>query len=433
MALNQSESIKSGQFESQLLADTPMPLSVKPVVPNYPILGKLVGPKDARLLRVLHVYKLFSPVRGGGIAAMESIIRGLKGRVSASVLVATKVGLGGQDQKCGAKVRRVMSLGYIKSMPAAPTLPFWYAVMSRQVDLIHVHLPFPIADLAMNLWRPQAPVVVHWHSDIVQQVWTKRLLRPFLRRSLKRANKIIVGSPRHIESSKELQPFKDKCVVVPYGIDIDKWSVADSAVKSEVNALRKKHPRMVLFLGRLVAYKGLPVLLRAMKEVDGSLVIAGEGPMESVLLRLAGTLGVENKVTFTGALSFQELKAHYHACSVFVLPSIWRNEAFGLAQIEAMACRKPVVNTDLPTGVPWVARDGIEGITVAPNSARELAQAIQKLLDTPDLAKKLGDAGFDRVSTKFNQTITSEKLYSVYRNLVKQPTSSMRTKERLAE
>jgi len=369
-------------------------------------------------MKVLHVYKFYRPIHGGGITAMSSIIRGMPPGVESRVLVAQGPGRGRLEPEEETYVRRVMSLGYWYSMPLAPTLPLWFAYEARKADLIHLHLPFPIADLALYLFDPGKPVVVHWHSDIVQQVNTKRLLDPLLKRTLKRADKILVGSPRHMVNSPDLKPYRDKCEVVPYGIDAKSWRYSDQSTEWSVTALRKRYPNMAFFAGRLVAYKGLQVLLKAMRRVKANLVIAGEGPMRPVLERLADKYGVSHKVHWVGALTDDELREHYQACSVFVLPSIFRNEAFGLVQLEAMACGKPVVNTDLPSGVPWVARHEKEGLTVPPKDPQSLAGAINRLLDNPEFAQHLGEAGAQRVGTVFDVHTTGTRVYNLYRQLL---------------
>jgi rhamnosyl/mannosyltransferase len=369
-------------------------------------------------MKVLHVYKFYRPVHGGGITAMNSIIRGMPDDVESRVLVALGPGRGRLEPEEERCVRRVTSLGYWYSMPLAPTLPLWFAYEARKADIVHLHLPFPIADLALYLFDPGVPIVVHWHSDIVQQVNTKRLLEPLLKRTLTRANKILVGSPRHMVSSEDLRPYRDKCEVVPYGIDAGSWHHSDQSTEWSIAALRKRYPNMVFFAGRLVAYKGLQVLIKAMRKVDGNLVIAGEGPMRPVLARLAEKFKVSRKVHWVGALSDDELREHYQACSVFVLPSIFKNEAFGLVQLEAMACGKPVINTDLPSGVPWVARHEKEGLTVPPKDPKALAEAINRLLADPQLAQRLGEAGRHRVDTMFDIHTTGARVYNVYRQLL---------------
>ncbi len=369
-------------------------------------------------MKVLHVYKFYRPVHGGGITAMASLIRGMGDNVESRALVATAPGKGRLEPGEESRIRRVASLAYWYSMPLAPSLPLWFAIDSRRVDIVHIHLPFPIADLSLSLFTPKVPVVLHWHSDIVQQVNIKRLLSPLLRRTLRRADRILVGSSQHVDYSEDLAPFRHKCEVVPYGIDVDQWRHVNTHLEKRIATLRGRYPDMVFFAGRLVAYKGLPTLLRAMQSIDGNLVIAGEGPMREQLEHLVTELGIGHKVHWVGELSDEELKAHYHACSVFTLPSIFRNEAFGLVQLEAMACGKPVVNTDLPSGVSWAARHDKEGITVSPEDVDSLSGAINRLLVDPALSARLGSAGYQRVNSVFNITNTSQQVYRIYRDLI---------------
>ena len=368
-------------------------------------------------MRVLHVYKLYSPVRGGGISSALSIIEGLKDRVHSTVLTAVPRGLGYRETVGAADVHRVASIGYFHSMPLAPTLPLWLHVHARRADLVHIHLPFPIADLAINLWQPRVPVVLHWHSEIIQQTRIKRLLRPMLLRTLTQADSIIVGSPRHIESSRDLAAFEYKCQVIPYGVEIEYWQDLDADSEHEVAVLRERFPRMILFAGRLVAYKGVQYLLQAMAQVDADLLIVGDGPLDSALRAQAQTLGVAGRVHFMSEVSDSRLKTLYHACNVFVLPSVWPNEAFGLCQLEAMACGTPIINTNLSTGVPWVARHTQEALTVEPEDPQGLAASINQLLNHPEQAKTMGCRGLERVRSVFDQSKTNQRIYDLYRDL----------------
>ena len=126
----------------------------------------------------------------------------------------------------------------------------------------------------------------------------------------------------------------------------------------------------ILFVGRLVWYKGLDILLKAfaqMKYKNCTLTIVGGGPLEQELHDLAKKLGLKN-VIFTGMISEEEKVKHIEKCDFLVLPSISKAEAFALVQIEAMAFGKPVINTALPSGVPCVSINGVTGLTVQPGS-----------------------------------------------------------------
>jgi rhamnosyl/mannosyltransferase len=105
-----------------------------------------------------------------------------------------------------------------------------------------------------------------------------------------------------------------------------------------------------------------------------------------------------------------------NAGRVFVLPSTNKAEGFGLVQVEAMCCGLPVVNTNLPTTVPRVARDGLEGLTVEVGNDQALAGAINRLLEDPDLATKLGAAGQRRARSVYDRRVFAAGVAEVYRD-----------------
>lgn len=111
-------------------------------------------------------------------------------------------------------------------------------------------------------------------------------------------------------------------------------------------------------------------------------------------------------------------KVNYHASDIFVLPSVANSEAFGIAQIEAMACGKPVVNTNLTTGVPWVSIHGETGLTVLPKDSSALAEAISLLLDNNSLRERYGENAKKRAREVFSKEIMIEKVLSSYVSLI---------------
>ena len=132
----------------------------------------------------------------------------------------------------------------------------------------------------------------------------------------------------------------------------------------KVDELRDGLPS-VLCVGRLVSYKGVEFLIRALESIKARLWIIGSGPLEASLKNLAREKGLADRIEFLGQLSDEEVVRYYHACDVFVLPSITNAEMFGVVQLEAMACRKPVISTNLPTGVPWVNQHGKTGYVLS--------------------------------------------------------------------
>ena len=196
---------------------------------------------------------------------------------------------------------------------------------------------------------------------------------------------------------------------------------------AEVDAIRKRiaGPRL-LFVGRLVYYKGLHVLLEAAGHWPGTLMIAGEGPLEGELRARADALGFGDRVTFLGRISDEELPAYYQASDAFVLPSIARTEAFGVVQVEAMAAGLPVVSTSLPTGVPWVNQHGDSGLVVPPGDAVALGAAFRRLAEDHALRQQLAEGARRRADALFSR----DRMLRAFRDVIE---TVVRTPERLAE
>ena len=124
-----------------------------------------------------------------------------------------------------------------------------------------------------------------------------------------------------------------------------------------------------------------------------------------------------DRVHFLGELQNSGLLPYYRASQVFALPSVARSEAFGIVQLEAMACGKPVVNTCLDSGVPFVSVDGVTGFTVPPRDSDALASAINRLLDDPGLCERFGEAGKRRVEVEFTARMMARRTLDVYRTI----------------
>jgi rhamnosyl/mannosyltransferase len=244
-----------------------------------------------------------------------------------------------------------------------------------------------------------------------------KVYKPFLYHFLEQADRILPTSPQLIEVSPFLKPFKDKCIVVPLWVDFKKLQ---SSPQKALDLPVEKGEKIVLFVGRLVYYKGLEYLIEAMKDVEAKLLIAGSGPLEKRLRQKSKIIGVGQKVIFLGKVSDAEIKYLYQICDVFVLPSVEPSEAFGLVQLEAMAYGKPVVNTNLPTGVPFVSRHGETGLTVPPRDPKALAEAINKILSDKELAQEFS-RNAKRRAQEFSKEKALKQIYDIYCELITKP------------
>jgi glycosyltransferase involved in cell wall biosynthesis len=368
-------------------------------------------------MKVLQLGKFYFPVVGGIETAIKNICEALAHEVEFRVLVANTC-YRTQHETGPISVTRTASAGKLFSCSLSPTYPLW----SRKfdADIIHVHLANPLAELSGLLASSEIPVVAHFHSDVVRPVPgpLRTVYHQFLHAFYRRANCIVVPTPRHIDISSFVPHYRKKCRVVPFGIQLSRFDL-DEAGGKKADGLKDEMPT-VLFVGRLVPYKGVEFLIRAMENMKARLWIVGTGPLEPSLKRLAIELGIADRVVFLGHVPDEDLSAYYHACDVFALPSITNQEMFGLVQLEAMACRKPVVSTDLPTGVPWVNQHGKTGYCVAPGNVRELASAMQHLLANPELREEMGAAGRARVEQQFSSATMAEAMLQVYQEVLAQ-------------
>jgi rhamnosyl/mannosyltransferase len=372
-------------------------------------------------MKVLQLGKFFPPVRGGIETATRNLAEGLAGHgLVADVLVAhTETRTQRERAAAGYEVVRVGSLGQWLSVSAAPGLPLELKRRVARYDLVHVHMPDPLAALALWWARPAARIVVHWHSDVVRQQTALRLYGPLQRWLLARADAVIATSPPYLAASSTLTPFRAKAVVVPLGI-------ADPAAAVDapgVAALRAAHGgrRLVAALGRMTYYKGFDVLLQAATRLapDVRVLLGGSGPEQAAIELLVRRLGLEDRVHLLGDLADAEVATLMAACDVFCLPSTERAEAFGLAMLEAMALGRPVVCSRIEgSGVAWLNQHGLTGLTVPPGDASALAQALQQILDEPGLACRLGAEARVRYESGFRASQMVDATLALYRRLV---------------
>lgn len=369
------------------------------------------------MIRVLHAYKIYLPDVHGGIPHVIATLAKLpRAGFDGLILVARAFGLGRSYRIDEVQVKAVTSLGTAFSTPMAPSYPFVFACQSRAVDVVVCHAPFPLADMGILFGFPRrTALVVHWHAEVIGRSLLVWLMAPLVRRTLARADKIVVSDPAMVANSTFLPPHAAKCVVVPYGCDVGYWGSLSEAQRAAVDDMKSRYPRLIVAVGRLVSYKGYEVFLRAMQDIDAQAVIIGEGPLKAELESLASQLGISSRVTFLGGLPGDEVKQYIHAASVLAFPSVTDAEAFGLVQLEAMSAGRPIVNTSLGTAVPHIARDGQEGLTVPPNDPQAFAQALGRLIDEPELARKLGDAGRVRAHAEYDQSLFLERMQAIYR------------------
>ena len=287
---------------------------------------------------------------------------------------------------------------------------------STKPDIWHLHTPNATAIVAMQrLLGRCTPLVVSHHSDILNQ----RLLRSFYEaleaRLYRQAKAIISDSTGYIAGSRQLKRFQDKVHVIPIGIDVHSFANRTPEIDSLADQYRAEFSGPVwLCVGRPVQYKGFDVAIRALRDVPGTLLFVGTGPLLATLQKRARDIGVSDRVRFLGYCSPDQLRAHYRSATALWFPSIERNEGFGIAQVEAMASGCPVINTQIPgSGVHEVSVDGVTGFTIPCNDAAALANAARKLLANEELRCAFSENGKKR-AREFDNEEVNQRLMKLY-------------------
>jgi rhamnosyl/mannosyltransferase len=265
-------------------------------------------------------------------------------------------------------------------------------------------------------------LIIWHHSDLLRPWWALPTYSRFVQRALyRRADCVIVSSPALAADSPLVQCAR-RVAIIPFGVELARYRRTDPERRAQVDRIRAEAagPRL-LFVGRLVYYKGVHILLEAARQWPGTILITGDGPLDGQLRAQAAALGLGDRVKFLGRLADEELPAYYQASDAFVLPSIARTEAFGLVQVEAMAAGLPVVSTRLPTGVPWVNQDGVSGMVVTPDDAGALGAALRRLGGDDVLRRRLSEGARARADALFSRDRMVQAFRDVVETVVRSP------------
>ena len=371
-------------------------------------------------LRVLQLCKFYPPVVGGIESVVVELTEGLN-RLGChtDVLCAHERAATSVEQWPGGYVvTRAASWGKLLSTSISPRMLALLSRCAGSYDLIHVHLPDPLATLALWWARPTAKIVVHWHSDIVQQRLALKVYAPLQQWLLDRADMIVATTERYWRGSPWLRPHAAKVRVLPIGIE----DRAEAAPPHQVREIRARYGdrTMVFALGRMVYYKGFQHLVDACRALprNVAVVIGGDGPLLDELRQRSIEAGVGDRLYLPGRIAEHELAAHFDATDIFCLPSDSKAEAFGVVLLEGMRAGKPIVASDIDgSGVGWVNEHGKTGLNVPPAEVAQLVGAIKSLLDDPLRAAEYGTAARLRYLEHFTAQRMVQRCLELYAEL----------------
>lgn len=359
--------------------------------------------------KILHISKYYYPFSGGTEQIARDVVLALKGEYEQKVIAFND---GKEDKldivdgievtKCGCFTKiaaQSLSVSYGKHL---------HKVMKEfnpDIVVFHYPNPFVTALLLRELKNTKAKLVVYWHLDIVRQKYLKLLFAPQNRSLLARADKVIATSPNYIEGSKWLQSVKEKCIVVPNCINVERMTITPEIEKRAAEIRKENKDKTIcVAVGRHTEYKGFTYLVQASKLLDDKfrIFITGKGELTEKLHEEAKG---DTKITFTGRIDDVELKALILASDIFCFPSITKNEAFGLALAEGMYYKKPAVTFTIPgSGVNYVSLDKVTGIEVENRNVEKYADVMRILSKNKELRLKYGKAGKERVENNFLST-----------------------------
>lgn len=371
-------------------------------------------------MKVLQLSKFYPPVMGGIESVAWELTEGLnRAGLRCDVLCSNQAPrTQSETTASGYEVLRAASWGQLLSTSMAPAMVHHVRRLADDHDVLHVHMPDPMAALALWAARPRARVVVHWHSDVIRQRWALKLYEPLQTWLLRRADAVIATSAPYAAASAALQPWRDKVAVIPIGISDNRPQAC--SLKAAAIRQRFRGRRIVFALGRMTYYKGFDVLIAAAAALpdDSVVMIGGDGELLESYKSLAAQRGLAGKVHFLGHIDDDDLASHFEACDVFCMSSTLRAEAYGVAMLEAMVMGKPVVATDIEgSGVPWVNQHGVTGLNVPAGDAPALAAALGRLLDDEPLRLRLGEAARQRYEQEFDAGHMTERTLALYRRL----------------
>ncbi|MEW6721317.1 MAG: glycosyltransferase [Thermodesulfobacteriota bacterium] len=367
-------------------------------------------------MKILHLGKYFPPEPGG----MEVVVKSFSDATAASVanycLVADRAGKTRIETSGSTTVHYLRQAGTFLLAPVLPGLPRILHRLRRTggFPAILLHYPNPTAVFALFLSllaRPKREKIVVWnHADtLLAERWKRALyalFRPIEEFVFRRADAFVAATPHHVSSSDTFRRFADRTAIIPYAIP-DRWF--EIGKREEIEAARVRERLggpFLLFVGRLVPYKGLATLVRAAERIPCRIAIVGTGPLEGELRREIEARGLAGRVLLLGAAD--DLRPYYLGCEFFVLPSVSTLEGFGIVQIEAMSLGKPVVSSDLPSGVTYVNIDGETGLVFRVGDDAALAEACNRLLADPELKARLGENARKRTYRMFSYTAMAE-------------------------
>lgn len=370
-------------------------------------------------MKVLHVYRTYFPDTQGGL---EEVIRQIclgtgENGVQSKVFTLSDEPYPHRLPRVEAEVLRVRKTFEVASCGFALTGMRRFARAVDWADIVHYHYPWPFSDLMYLAAGRSRPAILTYHSDIVRQRFLLALYRPLMKRYLGAMDRIVATSPNYFATSEVLNEFADKVEVIPIGLNEPSYPAIDEQHRNLRAARAKYGSDFFLFVGVLRYYKGLHILLDAIRGAPYKVVIVGAGPVEAELRRQARDLGLDN-VTFAGFVSDREKMALFQLCRAVVFPSYLRAEAFGVTLLEGAMSARPLISAEVGSGTSHVNVHAETGLVVPPSDSVALRRAMDEFHADPDKARLMGVNARRRYEALFTGSAMGRRYTRVYGNVL---------------
>jgi rhamnosyl/mannosyltransferase len=374
--------------------------------------------------KLLLVNKAYWPHLGG----VETVVRQLAAGMSERGWRVTVLCMGddpGEGQDGPVQVVRVRTRIKAGSAPLSPEFVRVLGRLAASNDLVHFHYPNPMAEMAwLMLGRTAAgrvPALCTYHSDPMKPRWLLPAYSVLTKAFLRSMRSVVATSPSYCGSSPFLSSLAGggKLRVIPLGVDVRRFMSPDSEGAAWLEhrlPFRHAGGRLrLLFIGRLVYYKGVEVLLEALSGLpQAEALVVGDGPLAGMVDALAAGR-LRGRLVRMSPVPDGDYPALFAWADAFVLPSIARTEAFGIVLAEAMAAGLPAISTELATGTSWVNENGVTGFVVQPGNVPALADAIRQMCHVgAEHREQMGSMARARAWGLFDQGEMLEAYASLY-------------------
>ncbi|MCL4364651.1 glycosyltransferase family 4 protein [Patescibacteria group bacterium] len=288
------------------------------------------------------------------------------------------------------------------------------AVEDFKPNIIHVHHAFPFSWAARFIKSTyQIPYIITVHGSELPTAQKDKRYLALTMDALRRARRIIPNSFYTKEWMLKIfgDEYRDQIRVIPGGVDIDKFKKVNTSDIDRMFGI--KNEKVIVFAGKLTAYKGVKYLVRAGKKIKGKVLILGDGPERKNLEKIVKEEKIGN-VQFIGHLGADTdfLIKFYSRADVFVAPSVW-DEPLGLVILEAMACETPVVVTR-KGGIPLAVKDGQNGLFIRPRNSKDIAEKINFLLENDDKRLKMAKKAREIAVERFSWEAIAHRFENIY-------------------